>query len=481
MLEMFEAWLGEETVERAVRRYLARHAWGNATAADLVAALSEEAGRDLSGPLSTFLDQTGAPLVSVDLECPSSAPAVLRLEQKPYRPAGARDRTPQAWQVPICARYGTGESSGRACTLLTGATAELVLPADAGCPDWIVANEGGRGYYRPRQAPKALAQLVEGGGTRLTAPERVAFVGDLSGLMASGDLPAGEALVLMAPLAADSKERVVSSILAVVRSVAEWVPERLQSQYAAFVRRLYAKRARAMGWASRKDEDDETRLLRQAVIEMAGIYGEDAELGSQAVALSRRWLSDPKAVDPDMVDVVLPLASRFGDRALFDSFRDLARQTPDRKRREQLLWAVGFFREPALVSEGLTITLADDIDARESILVLFAAAQHSATRESAYAFIKSNYDALAARLPHGSVFSPVASFPRVGRRFCDEKSRTDLAAFFSPRADRFAGGPRILDQALEEIDLCIAQRRLQEPSLVSFLQERRAGETHMSP
>src|SRR3989442_7166293 len=67
VLTMFESWLGPETFRKGVVDYLKAHRWGSAPASDLWASLSKTAGRDVAGPMSTFLDQPGVPLVKVDL------------------------------------------------------------------------------------------------------------------------------------------------------------------------------------------------------------------------------------------------------------------------------------------------------------------------------------------------------------------------------------------------------------------------------
>ena len=40
-LAMFENWLGADRFQAGVRRYMAKHAWGNATGEDFVAALAQ--------------------------------------------------------------------------------------------------------------------------------------------------------------------------------------------------------------------------------------------------------------------------------------------------------------------------------------------------------------------------------------------------------------------------------------------------------
>src|SRR5262249_20565158 len=81
VLRMFETWLGEETFRAAVRRSLSAHAWANASAGDFLAALDAAAGRDVAGPLRSFIDQPGLPLVSATLDCSVSPRLRLRQER----------------------------------------------------------------------------------------------------------------------------------------------------------------------------------------------------------------------------------------------------------------------------------------------------------------------------------------------------------------------------------------------------------------
>jgi hypothetical protein len=51
-----------------------------------------------------------------------------------------------------------------------------------------------------------------------------------------------------------------------------------------------------------------------------------------------------------------------------------------------------------------------------------------------------------------------------------------VEAFFRPRVSEFPGGPRVLDQVIERIDLCAARRGVMSPSIASFLQSYNASE-----
>jgi alanyl aminopeptidase len=57
----------------------------------------------------------------------------------------------------------------------------------------------------------------------------------------------------------------------------------------------------------------------------------------------------------------------------------------------------------------------------------------------------------------------------VGAAYCDASSRDELKSFFAPRVDKFVGAPRALDQTIESIGLCIANKAAQEPGVAAFL------------
>ena len=46
-----------------------------------------------------------------------------------------------------------------------------------------------------------------------------------------------------------------------------------------------------------------------------------------------------------------------------------------------------------------------------------------------------------------------------------------METFFKGRSTKYTGGPRILTQVLEGIDLCVAYKKAQEPSVTEFLQQ----------
>ncbi len=469
VIGMFERWVGPEAFQRGVRRYMREHAHGTATSRDFLAAISAEAGRDVSAPFATFLDRPGVPLVEAELSC--AGKPELRLTQSRYLPAGSSgDKGGPPWQIPVCARAGSGKKNiveTGACTLLTAEKGALALPS---CPAWALPNDGATGYYRVGHSPALLAGLGAHLG-RLTAAEKIALAGDVLAAVRAGKADLGAFLALVPALAKDADVQVVEAALWPVASLRDMglVTKATRGAYADLVSRSFGPRARALGLRAKPGEDENTRWLRPGLVEVVADQGEDPKLRAECAKLARAWLTDKGAIEPELVGTVLAIAARFGDRALFDALVREAKTTRERQDRDLAIGALGQFQEPALVSASLALTLDPELDARETVRLLWAATRLPETVPLAYAFLKDHFDALVARLPRDTA----AGFPNVGAALCDDARRGELEAFFGPRASRYVGGPRLYAQALEGLHLCHTFRVAQEPKVSAFFTKKR--------
>jgi alanyl aminopeptidase len=465
LLNMFEFYMGSDKFQAGVRAYLTKYSWGNATSADF---LQSVGGGDttLAKAFSSFLDQPGVPLITARLSCKSGS-AELQLSQQRFLPRGSKGSADQLWDIPVCVRYPSsdGNASERQCTLVTSKSTSIALKANA-CPAWTVINADAAGYYRALYDEAMLRSLLKD-DKDLTIPERVGLVGDLEALT-QGYMPMGEAMALVPKFAHDPHRQVVTKTLAIVGGLDDHlVPEALLSKYQRYISDLYKERAEQLGWKDRQGEEDDSRLLRPAVVGVVANHTGDPVFIDQANKLALAWLDDHKAVDPDMLDVVLNTAARHGNRALFDRMRAQAKKETQEDVRRTVLRALGSFRDPAILKAALAIVLTDEFDNRESVGILFAARDFSETRDLDYDFVKQNWDALIAKLPtdYG------AFLPFVADGYCNESHRADAEAFFTGRATKYAGGPRNLAQVLEGISLCSANKDANEPGVIEFLEK----------
>jgi alanyl aminopeptidase len=465
LLNMFESYMGRERFRAGIHRYLTKYSWENATSAEFLAAL---AGDDTSvaTAFSTFLDQPGVPLVTAALDCGGGA-AKLKLSQQRFLPLGSVGSADQIWGIPLCVRYPAGQGDARECALLSQKSAQLPLSRSGGCPPWVEANAGAAGYYFGLYGGNLLDALLKDDAQVLTLPEKVALVGNLSSLTKSGKIPLGRALALAPSLAQDPARQVVTKTMEITTGLQDnLVSKDLLPRYRQYLLDVYGGRARDLGWKTKAGESEDARLLRPALLRVLANQAEDPELIAQAKKLALAWLDDRKAVDPDMVGVVLTTAARYGDRDLFDRMRAAAKKEKEENFRENLLFSLGSFQDPEILKVALPIVLSDEFDNRESFGILFAPAQWRQTRDFAYDFVKQNWDLLVAKLPTDSG----AFLPYVAGGYCDSQHRQEVENFFSGRSTKYTGGPRILTQVLESIGLCVAYKNAQEASVAQFLE-----------
>jgi alanyl aminopeptidase len=463
VLDMFESWVGEETFRRGVHEYLKVHAFGNATAIDFVGAIASAAKNPaVNAAFFSFLDQPGVPLVTAELACTGGPPRVL-LSQKRFLPTGSSGTAKERWRIPVCVR--TGEAGATpVCTLLTEEKGTLELTGP--CPERVVANADSTGYYRVLYKGSMLRKVLADSGKHLSTAERIGVLTDTAALTRTGDVPMATALALVPAFAGDTDRQVVEAIVRIAASPRDlFVTDDLRPNYRRFLSDTFGARARALGFKAKPGEDEDSQLLRSAIVGLVAEDADDPALVAEAASLTRKWLTDRSAIEPEMIPTVLTVAARHGDAESFTAFLAEAKRSKDRRERGRLLAVLGAFRDPSVQKLALLVTLSPDFDARESLIVLREAAADRATREGAWTFLKANFDALAARLPRESP----AGFPQLAAGFSDEAHRTDVAAFFKDKAANYTGGPRRLAQSVEQIHLKTALRVSQQESVAGFL------------
>ncbi|MGQ0775482.1 MAG: aminopeptidase N [Pseudonocardiales bacterium] len=163
VLRQLVAYVGLAEFLAGLRIYFDRHAWGNATLADLLAALEEASGRDLSGWSAQWLETTGLntlrPAYTVDDDGAFESFAVL---QDGARPGNGERRTHRlAVGVYSGGPGGALIRTHRVELDVSGARTEV--PELVGVPagELVLVNDDDLTYCAMRLDEKSLATLLE--------------------------------------------------------------------------------------------------------------------------------------------------------------------------------------------------------------------------------------------------------------------------------------------------------------------------------
>src|SRR3982075_2672333 len=97
LIRMLENHLGERAFRDGIRKYMAAHAYGNTTTADLWRALESAAGKPVTGIAASFTEQDGVPLVIAETICSGETQRMtLRQDRFVIIPAASSAASTQA-------------------------------------------------------------------------------------------------------------------------------------------------------------------------------------------------------------------------------------------------------------------------------------------------------------------------------------------------------------------------------------------------
>jgi len=464
LLAMFERYLGSEAFRGGLQLYLQRHRFANATSHDLLAALEERSGQPVASAFSSFLDQPGVPVVSAQLDCtPGSAPR-LHLSQQRYVPLGSKLGAQGRWQVPVCLRYGASvdksplQASER-CTLLDAPEADVTLDGIP-CPRWLFPNAHAAGYYRWSLAEADYSALLARGYSALTPAERLSLLSNTEAAARAGTRSFEELMATVKKVAQEPERELVQASLGLLADVRDTLLDEPELPgYRRLVQELVQGRQKRLGLFPSAKEDGEAKLLRPALVASLAFEARDPALRQDLARLGRAHLGLAKdervtRLPSELLDVALSVAVQEGGTAVIERVVGALVASSDGVERGRMLGALGSNQNPELSPSVLTLSLSDQLRTNERLGTIVGQLRQRETRETAYAWIEAHFDQLAARL--GPELG--AQLTLAAGVFCSQQGADRARAFFTPRVEALAGGPRLLQQHLESSELCGAFR-----------------------
>ena len=445
-LRMLEQYLGPEAFRAGVRRYLATHRFANAETTDLWKALGEACGQPIPEMMDGWIFRQGYPLVTVEAE---GAGETVRFSQRPFRYLRDDGDAAATWHVPITYRARVNGDILHGRLLLSAAEGRVHFP---GRPDWVVANEGGHGFYRVHYGPELLASLLGMPAETMTPIERFNLVNDAWAAALAGMLPAPAFLDLAAQFTAETDRHVWAPLLASLGYLARVVPPELRPYLDRLVRARLDDAMARLGWSPRPEDSELVRELRGEILRVIGTLGNDEHV--QRAARDRYAAGgELPALDPNVVAAVLAIVAHTGGEAEYTEFlaRFKAAKTPQDEQR--YLRALADFRSPDLIRRTLDLSLNGEVRTQDAPFLVRDLLMGVHSREIAWAFVKDHWGEMERLYPSQSGL----------RRLCEgitglatPELEQEVRAFFEPRSVTFGG--KTLMQYLERLRIAVAFR-----------------------
>ncbi|MBR0756757.1 M1 family metallopeptidase [Bradyrhizobium jicamae] len=463
-IRMLETYLGEQAFRHGIRKYMAAHAYGNSTTADLWQALEAAAGKPITGIAASFTEQEGVPLIVAETRC-NGDDQILSLRQDRFiiapRNVDVSALPVHKWQIPAAVGPVVGKPPEE---MLLQGSAEI--PAGT-CGEAYKVNLGDIGYFRVDYGSGSRAALLKA-LPQMSVDDRLNIVSDSWALVQAGrDEPSSYLALVDALDIGDHRvvwEQVISS-LANLNRLARDRAERPAIQ--AYARAKLRPLLDRVGWDGSGSGDDDITLLRASVIRALGDFG-DETVQAEAKRRFAAFLQDPKTLPNALRDAVTHIVGLDADRATYDTLLALARKSTAVNERVRYYYAAAAARDADLARATLALTLTDELPGT-LVPGIFSTVGFSGEHlQLAWDFVRSHFDVLLARQGPGFRDQFVPNFMS---GFTDEAHAAELANFAPTQST--SGGRLMTARATESIAIAADFRARALPAVDDWIKSRK--------
>ena len=442
VLRMIEAWVGEDAFRAGVNAYIEKYQYSNARAEDFWQTLAKSTGKPVDRVMATFVDQPGVPLVSADLKCgaPGDRAEVVVTQERYVRDTPSQP-TAQTWQIPVCLRSSTGKI---VCDLIDERRESIAID---GCPTWLIANAGARGYYRTASSPDAVRRMSDHIAP-LTPAERIALVSDEWALVRANRHEIGVFMDLAGGFMAERSSDVLQTLAGPFAAIGEDIAsEATRPKFRSWVSSLLAPALKDVGLAASPDDSDERRALRAVVVGVLGRTARDAAVLSKARELVSRELDKSGSIEPTLLNVLVQLAALEGDAALYERYLAAGKSATNPSVKYRYLNGLAAFGSPVLVRRTFDFILSPDVRAQDTGLFLAALLASPDARDLTWDLVRERWGELQKKDPTG-----IARVVAALSAFCDAARAEEIRSFFT--RNKVPEAERGLQQTLERVASC---------------------------
>lgn len=474
VLAMFENYVGPTPFRDGVRNYLKKHSRGNATSADLIAAVAAQSqdAAAVDAAFKSYIDQPGVPFLKIDVECGKGKP-VLTLQQQRYLPIGSTASADQSWGIPLSVRYADGGQVREEKGIVSGKQARFELKQAQSCPTWVMPNAHGAGYYRFALAPK-WQQSLSGAFAKLDEREQRVYADSVTSAYGAGALTPSQLLAALPQfVGAPVRQTAIAGMYNL-----KWMEEQLLSdekaraEFRASAADIYRPRLQQLGFEPKDGESDDDRILRGNLVAFfAGGFKDPAvraelnKRGRAVLGLDGDGKLNPDAVAKDIRGTALWVAVQEGGKPAFDAAEKHFRASQDPVLRGQLLGGLGNATDPQLAERARGLVFEKGLLRRNEIFALVGEqTNEAALRPALRQWVDSHFSELEAKLaPAGAALVNLYS-----AGMCSSQEASEVESKFGERMKTIEGGPLELKQTAEGIRLCEASKKARAGQPLQF-------------
>jgi aminopeptidase N len=394
VLNMIERYAGETQWRDGLRDYMAKHAYSNATSADLWAAISAKTaatGRDVQAFADTWTQQPGFPLLDASMVCKDGMQTLTLKQTRFSLRAGYVPQ--QTWSLAVLVAQPLSKDKAALTTFVTLQPQQLAMGK---CGEPVLVDVGGGGYYRVRY-DAAMAKALNANAAAVPMADRLRLMADSWALAEAGLLDPSHTFDLIASLKASDAPELWSEAIGTYTRLSQLIRSGPQLQALhAHARTTLAKPFAALGWETKAGDTELTKSLRGDLIAALGTYGDAA-----ALTEARKRLASIEQGDAAMDgDVRAGILRAIGARASIAEIDRLAAMMASGKNTAlewPLMEAMSSVVDPKVAKHVLSYSLSDSFPRSTAQRLVGRVARNGLHDRLAWEFTQSNLQKLFDR------------------------------------------------------------------------------------
>ncbi|AXN36565.1 M1 family peptidase [Latilactobacillus curvatus] len=341
MLVMVRALIGDDALRAGLKAYFAAHQFGNATGADLWAALGKAANLDVGAIMHSWLEQPGYPVVTAKI-----VDGQLTLSQQQFF-IGEGQEVGRQWQIPLKSNYAAAPLLMTDHELVLGDYAQL--RTDNGQPFRL--NVGNESHFIVNYDQTLLEDILNSSAD-MAPIAQLQLLQDLRLLAEGRQISYADVVPVLAPFAKSDSNVVADALYTVAGNLKKFVTpgEESEQHLRRFFDQLSQAQVARLGWLVQPTDSNDDQLMRPTVLS-AALYAKNQAAIDAAHTLfqanQEKLITLPAAI---RVLVLMNEVQNFGNAALYDQLLAAYRQTSDASYKNDLTTALTRTTDPELIA-----------------------------------------------------------------------------------------------------------------------------------
>ncbi|XP_071496588.1 puromycin-sensitive aminopeptidase-like [Diadema antillarum] len=355
IIRMLHDFIGDDAFRKGMNIYLTRHKYENTFTEDLWRALGEASGRPIEDIMGTWTKQMGFPVLRVTREKKGDK-QVLTIHQEKFSADGQKEDGDFKWMVPIS--IATASQPTKVIEKLVLDQPSVSVTVSAADSEGIKINPGTVGFYRVQYSSEMLEALLPGIRDQvLPARDRLGLESDMFALAKTGQASTVDVLKLIEAFENETDYTVWMEIATNLGLMGVLLAETdCRPHLRGFVKQLFTKVYKKMGWDMVENESHLNALLRALSIRVMGRNGHEPTV-EEARRRFKAHHSGGDQLPADLRNAVYLIVLTHGDEDTLNDMIAFYKEQDLQEEKDRIQRSLGAIQDPALIRKVLEFSM----------------------------------------------------------------------------------------------------------------------------